>query len=382
MDYRVISADDHIDLVWLPKDVWQKRVPAAVRDRVPRVEDFADGPEWVCGSERLGGWGLRRGAASGGVIGNAGRRSAFEKAGVVLEPGIARPTTPELRLADMDRDGVDASVMYGPIVPILIHDTSIGNACTRAYNEWLVEFCANSPERLIGAGLVPIDDPKAAAASVRHIKSLGLKTAMFLGTRVELPLWDEAWNPLWEAASETKIPLGIHFSGALKTVDWNGPKAHDPGNMGVRISCTPTQVDEPFAALMFSGAFERFPDLRIVLAETGIGWLPYMLERMDDTYEKFLDAKEYWNAHGGLRLSMKPSAYFRRQAYATFQNDKAGVRNLDLIGVDNVMWASDYPHADSTWPRSEETRREGLASIPEPDRRKIVCENARKLYRL
>jgi predicted TIM-barrel fold metal-dependent hydrolase len=98
---------------------------------------------------------------------------------------------------------------------------------------------------------------------------------------------------------------------------------------------------------------ERHPGLRIVMAETGIGWLPYLLDRMDESYEKFVDAKEYWDAHGGLRITMPPSQYFKRQVWATFQTDRPGLRLLDFLGADRVMWASDYPHADSTWPDSQ-----------------------------
>jgi uncharacterized protein len=377
MDYRIISADDHIDLQWLPRDTWQRRVAAAWRERAPNVVDTPDGPWWVCDDERWGMWGGRRGAAGA----QGGRRTALERGGV-LEPGVLRPTTTALRLADMDRDGIDATVMYGPIVPLLVKDPVLRRACYRAYNEWLAEFCATASARLVGAGLVPIDEPQAAAEEVRHLKSLGLRTAMVLAASAELPLWDEAWEPLWEAAAETAVPLGFHLGGGLRTVRFSGPKASDPGNMGVRVACSTLQMDEPLAAVIFSGALERHPALRIVLAETGIGWLPYMLERLDDTYAKFLDAGEFWHAHGGLRLTMAPTAYFRRQVWATFQTDDAGLRCLDLIGADRVMWASDYPHADSTWPDSASVIAGSFKDTPEPARRQILCDNARRLYGL
>ncbi|HEV8472985.1 MAG TPA: amidohydrolase, partial [Methylomirabilota bacterium] len=150
MEYRIISADDHIDLQWLPKDLWQSRVPAGWRERAPRVVDTADGPYWVCGDDRWDPWGGRKGVA--GAMG--GRRLALERGGV-LEPGVLRPTTTALRLADMDRDGVDATIMYGPIVPLLIKDPELRRVCYRAYNEGLAEFCATAPERLVGVGLIP-----------------------------------------------------------------------------------------------------------------------------------------------------------------------------------------------------------------------------------
>ena len=377
MDYRIVSADDHIDLQWLPKDLWQKRVPAQWRERCPRVVDTPEGPYWFCGRERWDPWGGRRGAA--GAMG--GRRLALERGGV-LEPGVLRPTTTELRLADMDRDGVDATVMYGPIVPLLIEDPALRKVCYRAYNDWLAEFCATAPERLIGVGLIPIDDAESAAAEVRYLKRIGLRTCMLLAARVQTPLWDDAWEPLWQAAADTGIPIGFHLGGGLRTVAASGPKAANPGNIGVRVSASPLQMDEALAAVIFSGALERYPSLKIVLAETGIGWLPYMLERMDDTYRKFLDAPDFWSSHSRLALAMPPSAYFRRQIWATFQSDLAGMRLLDVLGEDRVMWASDYPHADSTWPDSQTAIEVNFKSVPERARRRILCENARELYGL
>jgi predicted TIM-barrel fold metal-dependent hydrolase len=377
MEYRIVSADDHIDLTWLPKDLWQTRVPAQWRERAPKVVDTPEGPYWACDGEQWESWGGRRGAAGA----QGGRRTALERGGV-LEPGVLRPTTTKLRLADMDRDGIDATVMYGPIVPLLIKDPGLRRVCYRAYNDWLAEFCATASDRLIGAGLIPVDDPADAAEEVRHLRRIGLRTGMFLAARVEMPLWDERWEPLWAAAAEAALPIGFHLGGGLRTVVFSGPKANDPGNMGVRVSCSTLQMDEPFAAVIFSGALERHRTLRIVLAETGIGWLPYVLERMDDTYDRFVDAPEYWRAQGGLRLSRPPTAYFRQQVWATFQTDHAGLRLLDALGADRVMWASDYPHADSTWPDSRKAIEDNFKDVAPSARRRILCDNARELYGL
>src|SRR3981189_2643234 len=141
------------------------RVTQAWRERAPRVVETDAGPYWVCGEERWDPWGGRKGGA--GSMG--GRRLALERGGV-LEPGVLRPTTTALRLADMDRDGVDATGMYGPIVPLPIEDPELRRVCYRAYNDWLAEFCATAPERLIGVGLIPIDDAESAAEEVRCLK--------------------------------------------------------------------------------------------------------------------------------------------------------------------------------------------------------------------
>jgi predicted TIM-barrel fold metal-dependent hydrolase len=272
--------------------------------------------------------------------------------------------------------------MYGPIVPLLISDPGLRKVCYRAYNDWLAEFCATAPDRLVGAGLIPIDAPKDAADEVRYLAHVGLRTGMFLAARVEVPLWEADWEPLWDALAETGVVIGFHLGGGLRTVTFTGPKATQPGNMGVRVACSTLQMDEPLAALIFGGVLERYPRLRLVLAETGIGWLPYMLERMDDTYRKFVDAEDYWRRLGGLALTMAPSAYFRRQVWATFQTDHVGLRLLDVLGDDRVMWASDYPHADSTWPESPQAIADNFKDVASDSRRRILCDNARQLYGL
>src|SRR5438128_7313272 len=151
MNYRIISADDHIDVQWLRKDLWQKRVPVEWRERAPKVVDTPDGPYWVCSGDRWDPWGGRKGAAGA----QGGRRTALEKGGV-LEPGVLRPTTTALRLADMDRDSVDATVMYGPIVPLLIADPELRRVCYRAYNDSQAEISAPPATRRAGAGLITV----------------------------------------------------------------------------------------------------------------------------------------------------------------------------------------------------------------------------------
>ena len=376
MDYRVISADDHIDLPFLPQDLWQKRVPEKYRDRAPRVTEVDGELYWVCGDEKWDTWSLKPGTTS--IRG--GRRHALEKGGV-LEYGVLRPTTTELRLADMDRDGIDATVMYGPIVPLFIKDPDLRRACYRAYNDWLAEFCATAPDRLIGVGLLPIDDAEAAADELRYLKQIGLRQSMFLAARANPPLWQKFWEPLWQAGEETGLPIGFHLGGGVRSAI-DGPEGNTVGNVGVRVACGTMQLDEALACLTFGGVFERYPGLKVVLAETGIGWIPYLLERMDDTFNRIVDAKEYWNRYGGIPLTKMPSEYFRRQVWATFQLDHVGLRLLDLVGEDRVMWASDYPHADSTFPESQKAIEEQFRGIAPETRRRVLCENARQLYGL
>src|SRR2546428_2625406 len=157
----------------------------------------------------------------------------------------------------MDRDGIDATVMYGPIVPLSIQDPELRRVCYRAYNEWLAEFCASAPDRLVGAGLIPIDDPKTAADEVRYLEQIGLRTGMFLAARVELPLWDEAWEPLWEAAAEAALPIGFHLGGGPPTGLENRAHAAHGGDHGGPRPCSTLQADAAAPPRPFPGGLGR-----------------------------------------------------------------------------------------------------------------------------
>lgn len=375
-DYPLISADDHIDMQWLPADLWQSRVSAQLRDQVPHVEVTDRGAVWVLNDKVMAPHGPRWGTSSM----MAGMKSGLERGGVLRE-GEFRPTTPELRLEDMARDGVTASVMYGPINPVTIGDPQVRKACYRAYNEWLAEFCAAAPNQFLGVGLVPWDNAEEAGAEIHHLADLKIREAMFLAARVETPVFDPYWEPLWAAAEETGIAIGFHLSGGLRTVP-DRAMAKGLGPNGVAVSVIPLQMDEPLCGMVFGGVLERHPELKIILAETGIGWIPYVIERMEHVLDRFKGNPEYWDARGGIGLSLRPREYFQRQVWATFQEDEVGLMTLPKIGEDRVMWASDYPHPDGTWPNSQQAIAQQFGHLSEETRRKILSENARRLYNL
>jgi predicted TIM-barrel fold metal-dependent hydrolase len=368
MEYRLISADDHIDLRYLPRTLWTERVPAALRDRAPRVLDADEGPVWVCGDTVWGPWGR-----------GGGLKWALDREG---DPSLAdapRPTTPHLRLADMDRDGIDASVMYGPVAPLRVEDAALRQACYAAYNDWLAEFCQVAPQRLLGVAILPADDPALATAELTRIAANGLRHAVLLAAAARPPLYHPAWEPFWAAAAETEVPIGMHLLVA--------PPAVHPGVMPLAAAAingvqVPLQLLDPLVGLIFSGVLDRHPGVRLVLAESGIGWLPYALQRMDNEYRKLAEVRAHWEARGGFPLQLRPSEYFRRQVWATFQDDAVGLALLDTIGEDRVMWASDYPHPDSTWPHSRAVIARQMGHLPAATVRRLTCDNARTLYRL
>ena len=373
MQYQVISADDHLDLRWMGRDTWTSRVEDRFKDRAPHVVQTDKGPTWMCEGRSLGRWGTQ------GIGTSAGRRMALEIGGVFTDEEL-RPSDQQLRLQDMDRDGIDASVIFGPIGGVLIEDSELRTACYRAYNDWLVEFCSAAPGRLIGVGQLPANDPATAGREFERLAKLGIREVLLTAAVANPPIWHESWDAIWAVANETRVPVAFHLHGSETKPP--GPGESLLAGIAAKILGGNMDMIEPLLRITFSGTFEKFPNLRLVLAESGVGWIPWVLSRMDRLYEQFVDNKAYWDENGGIPLKMPPSEYFKRQVRATFEVDSVGMQLLPMIGDHCVMWGSDYPHADSTWPNSRAYLDRQMAGVADDIRRKVTCENARVLYGL
>jgi predicted TIM-barrel fold metal-dependent hydrolase len=186
----------------------------------------------------------------------------------------------------------------------------------------------------------------------------------------EMDLREAAWDRLWAAVAEAGVPLSFHIGKGTRL---------DPTNVRERApfsSVVPLQMDEPLALMIFFGALERHPGLDLVLAESGIGWLPYFVARMDDQFEK------HCVPYGDECIGTRPSELFTRQVYATFEEEPMGATLIPLLGFDNFMWACDYPHPDSTWPDSRAAIEASLGELGDEAVRKVTAETCRRLYRL
>ncbi len=377
MTTPAISADSHMDLVYMPHDAFTDRVSQKWRDRVPHVVGSDEGKIWVGDQDQ-------RKLARVGYYGpglTAGKRGA-----ILVEEGFASgekrsPADPELRRLDQERDGVAAEVMYG-ILGLSkglsggsgLSDPELVAVVYHAYNDFIAEFNATDPKRFCGLGCIPNHDVNVAVDEAKYCVERGLKGAAFVAWTPEYPVWHTYWEPLWRAAEEMGLVISPHvFEGGASIVDKMGGDSV-PGPKGAWLVVSPMQLDEVLTSVVFSGIPERHPNLKIVLGESGIGWLPYVLERMDYTYEDRLA--------DDLKLSLKPSEYFQRQIYATFQKDAHGVRAMAEIAPDNVMWANDYPHRDGTWPESQQAIDWQFADVDESIKRKMLWENVSKLYNL
>jgi predicted TIM-barrel fold metal-dependent hydrolase len=379
---RFISADDHIDLRWLPKDLWSRRLPANLRARGPRVIETENGECWTWEGQTFSPHGYYTAAQGSGAM------WAIERGGV-MRPGELRPTTAELRLNDMDRDGADASIMYGPTDPMPIADAELRRRCYEVYNDWLAEFCAANPARLIGVAQLSLEDPQAARDELERLaKRGGLRHVNILASRAKPPVYDEAWEPFWALAEEVGIPIGFHLAVLVKKtrLDEDNRAA---GNLVIatasRYAQEPPgiQLLEPMTGLIFAGVLDRHPRVTIVMAEAGLAWVPSMIQGLDVWYQRTRDGRRL-TGDGPIALpKMLPSEYFHRQIWISFVDDPLGIKMVgNVLDPDKVMFGSDYPHPASTWPDSRKVLEESKQTLSPTVWQKVFRENARTLFKI
>jgi predicted TIM-barrel fold metal-dependent hydrolase len=355
----LISADSHV--VPLPT-FWAAYLPARLRDRAPAVESTDEGDVVIFEGRRS------PVMAINSIAGKSRKSQGF--AYRRLAEQVAGGHDPAARVADQDRDGVAAEVLYGG-GPLQTDDSELFVASHYAYNDWLADFCRYAPHRLLGVAYVPCQSPTVAVAEIRRARHLGLRGVLVPAAPPSGHWWDAEWMPVWDAVADAGLPAALHvgFGFARKHRFAGGPA------FMTDVLMTKMEMAAPIGDLIFGGVLARRPELRVVSVEAYIGWLPFVAEYIDHAYE----VHRYWN---DLGLAEQPSVYLRRQVYATFIDDPIGLRERHTLGVDNILWSSDYPHGESTFPASREHVARAFAGIPAEETRKIVYENARRLYGL
>jgi len=366
-----ISADGH---VVEPADLWTTRMDKRFRDRAPRVESRPDNDYYIIGNlppfpVGLEGAMIDDKAQQGKVERPFGRRHADTRPGA---------WDPHARLADQDLDHVRAEVIYPGIFGLMfsnLDDAEYQRECMRVYNDWMSEFCAVVPKRLLGAGLLPMAGPlEWTIAEAERIAKIGLVSALIpceMGDRSYSS--SSEYEPLWAALQDLGLLAAAH--SGITTGETFSRKLQ---RMGPALMHTDGKVFGPQHALvdlLWAGIPARYPKLKIVIVEGGIGWIPAMLNHMD----------HFWKDHHAWvepKLDEPPSVYFKRQFWATFEDDRVGVLTREFMGVDRLMWGADYPHTEGVWPRSREQIAKDFAGVPEDEVRKMVVDNAARLYGL
>jgi predicted TIM-barrel fold metal-dependent hydrolase len=364
----LFSVDDH---VIESHDLWETRVPARWRDAAPRLVSTADDEYWTFEGERIKTIGLE--AAAGKPL----DQFTMEPVRYAeMRPGYYDP---KARLEDMDVDGVWAQVNFPSSLTricgtrfLLAKDKELALACVRAYNDWIIEeWCAAAPDRYVPVVVLPLWDPTLAAAEVRRTAEMGAKaiSASEAPHLLGFPsIHDPHWNPLWQAITDVDLPVCLHIGSSGQSL-----QPTPGGPMSPSVALMPLNAMMAAMELLFSPIFARYPGLRFVLSEGGIGWVPYVLDRAEYTWNRH----RFWTHE---QDAGNPLDIFRRHLSVCFIDDPTGIDNRDRIGVDSIMWEGDYPHTDTTWPHSRPRLEKELEGCTADEVAKIAYQNAERVF--
>ncbi|MBM3674317.1 MAG: amidohydrolase [Actinobacteria bacterium] len=364
----LISADNH---VFEPATLWEERLPASMRERGPRL--VVDGDWYVMALEGMPNRKLTRvtppsesAAASGR---DAERNAEKQRRRAVL--GRSGGADVDDRKRDMAMDGVVAEVIYptfGLFVD-MIEDAELAMACARVYNDWLADTFIGAGEVFVPSAIVPIRDVPSATAEMERVAGLGFRSALIPTTPPPgIPYNRPEYDPIWAVAAEATMPLSLHTgTGALPSAE------KGPGGAVINYAKVGLLSAETLCYFAASGVLERFPGLRLVFVETGAGWFAYCCERMDEAFEEH----EQWVRP---KLAERPSHYAKSQCFVTLGADRAPLLAREITGIGPLLWASDYPHPEGTFPHSQEAVTRIFEGLSDADLAAVTHDNAARLY--
>jgi len=373
---KPISSDSH---VVEPPSAYTDRIDPKFRDRAP----------FLAYEEKRGDVynipGLAGGKFTIGSIAAAGTPPELRRwDGKRFEELHRGGWEPKARIVDMDRDKVAAELLYPTIGMTLIGhpDFEYARACMQAYNGWLEEFCSAAPERLYGIGMTAARNPKEMIADLEQFKDMGFKGVMLPDAPGEEDYDHEIYDPVWQACVDLDLPPSFHVlpmtrASAAKGAHISVAPENKPRGGRLNAFLNVIRLNQDVIGLMiFGGVFDRVPDLKLVCVEADAGWAPHYMYRMDHMYKEH----RFWAE--AKRIQRMPSEYFRENVYMTFQDDLVAFQTAELNNPSRLLWASDFPHTDSTWPHSMESLEMMTAHVDAATAKRIVHDNVNELYKL
>jgi predicted TIM-barrel fold metal-dependent hydrolase len=380
----VVDADSH----WSePADLFTKRAPAHLKDRVPHHEIMDGKRVWVMDGQFIGN------AGAGAVIGRDGMKAPSE-IGLHqwhVEDAHQGAYDPKARLQVLDDFGIDAQVIFPSTIGLggqglgQIADQDLCRIAVEIYNDGMAEIQADSGNRLLPMPLMPAWDIDLAIAEAKRVAGLGVRGVNMTSDPQDLgapDLADPAWDPFWATCTENQLPVHFHIGASVTGMTFYGQYFWPSQTEGTKLAIGGSLLfignARVVTNLILAGIFDRHPDLKCVSVESGVGWIPFILETLD--YEM------YENAPADLaKLKKQPSEYFRSNLYATFWFERNGgqlQQLVDAVGEDSILFETDFPHPTCLYPDPLETVADKMATLTETARLKILGENARGLYRL
>jgi predicted TIM-barrel fold metal-dependent hydrolase len=336
-DEILISADSH---VIEPPNILKERVPPAFRDSAPEFPQLKVG-------------------------------ESFQS-----HPGGSDPAE---RLKEMAVDGVSAEVLYPThlLSQFAMDDAKLQQACFRAYNDWLIDYVAVAPDRLVGIAAISVYDIDWAVAELERCTKAGMKGSLiWQAPHPDLPLHSPHYDRFWAASEDLKMPVNLHIltgHGYHKDKKFFSSRSVESYRGSVNLKLR--EISDALFDLIFYGVLERHPRLKIVSVENETGWLPFTLQQWDYYYRRFRGTNP-------PPISRDPSEYFKGQVFGTFFRDAVAGHNFEWWGQDNCMWSNDYPHGNSTWPDSRKHIERYLGHLPAATRRKLLCTNVANLFEM
>jgi uncharacterized protein len=380
----IVDADSH----WSePADLFTARAPAALKDRVPHHEERDGVRVWVMDDVTIGN------AGAGAVIGRDGKKAPSE-IGLRkwhVEDTHAGAYDPTARIGVLDQFGIDAQVIYPSTIGLggqglqKVDDHDLKRATIQIYNDRQAEIQEQSGDRLLPMPLMPAWDIDESIAEAKRVAAMGARGVNMTSDPQDLgapDLADRAWDPFWATCAELRLPVHYHIGASLTAQTFFGQYFWPSHTEGTKLAIGGSLLfignARVVTNMILAGIFDRHPDLKCVSVESGVGWIPFILETLD--YEM------YENAPADLaKLAKMPSEYFRTNFYATFwfENNRNKLPDLiDAVGEDNILFETDYPHPTCLYPDPLETVEAKMATLSPEAQKKILGENARALYRL
>ncbi len=369
---KVLDSDMH---VFEPPDMWQRYMPKELRARAPRCKtneprDF---------SMEFEGQTIPLPSLHGSAASTKARQAAEKAQERQYAQSIKRSWDAASQVKAMDKEGIDVAVLYPSrgLIPLGMDglDPKLAAAVSSAYNDWLYEFCQGAPDRMFGAAMIAVHDIRSAVKELeRAVAKFGFRGAFLRPNFINGRNWhDPYYYPLWNAFQDLNVPLGFHEGGAVPAnqvgKDLKSEALH-------HVVSHPVEMMLSMVSMIGGGVLERFPRLRVAFLEANCSWVPWLLWRLDETLEPGT-----WAGLQHPDLRLKPSAYFGRQCYVSVESDEEPALNaLQLLGKENVVFSTDYPHLDSKYPHSVDR----FLELPfnKATQRKLLWDNCARFYGL